>query len=152
MKIINGVNLKKIFIDKILLLLSATAVGIFLLTFLFFLDKFNLIVDWKIYIYMSILYLFTFIYGAIKYIGLKQRMKNILSILFFVFFTVFPIIAGFTIFYFKFLPFPKRNFTYLPVGLFLLPTFLLCLDKSLKFLERRKRSSTTKKEKSLNDL
>jgi hypothetical protein len=127
-------------VDKMLLFLSAIVVSICLFVFLYFFSSTKISEEWEIFVLMSILYVFVFIYGINMQIGLKKKVTNLISILLLIFFAVFPIIVGFTIFYFKFLPFPKRNFTYLIIGLLLLPTSILCFHRSLKFFERRKRS------------
>ncbi len=126
--------------DKVLLILSAIGVGLCLSIFWIALDKLKIKEEWQFYIFISILYIFVFTYGIHKVYGLKKKIKNLVSLLLLVFFTVFPILVGFMVFHFKILPFPKRNFTYLIGGLFLLPIAAVCFDESLKFFERRKKN------------
>lgn len=131
---------KKYLSDKMLLILSAIGLLFCLLMFWFFLDKLKIKEEWQFYIFMSILYVFVFIYGINKMFGLKNKVTNLVSFLLLIFFAIFPVLAGFIIFYFKLVSFPKRNFTYLISVLILLPTAAVCFNESLKFIERRKHS------------
>jgi len=144
-------ELKKV-LDKILLFLSALALGLCLLVYFNFLDKLKIIEEWKIYISMSIFYVLVFIYGINKMFGLKNKVINFMSLLSLIFFAISPVIVGFILFYFKFLPFPKTKIIYPIIILILAIITIQLFDKSLSFFKRRKHSSTTKKEKSLNDL
>lgn len=132
-------NLKKIFIDKILLILSAIVLGLGILAFLFLLFKINLSEEWRKYILISITYFVAFSIGINKLFGFKKKVTNLVYLLLFLFYAVSPILMGFVILYYKLLPFPKRTFTYLILGLILLPTAAVCFDKSLKYLEGRNR-------------
>jgi hypothetical protein len=145
---------KKYLKDKMLLISCAIVLLLFMLLYFYFLNKLGFKEEWIDFISISILYSIGFFYGVNKQIGLKKRVTTIAPILSMVFYLVFPILIGYLIFYFKILPFPKKGRFYIWTIILTVvaSTTITCFNQTLKYLERRKRLTTTKKEKSLNDL